>query len=247
MSSRVAVLAAIFLTVTSMSAQAALYDDFNDNSTNHALWTAGIINAGSGVSVSETNQRLEIDLSANAAAAGGLFGGGYGSNVAFHGDLDIWVDFQLLNWPASNGVRVGLSFYDASNANNFWAVERVSAGRGEIFGDSYLTDFNHSVALSSLGSDQFGALRLARTGTTLSAYYLAGGQWQLMRSDPITSGDLIFGIAAWSHDQYFNDQAVKIAFDNVNVNAVPLPPALWLFGSAILGLMGIARVKHDHQ
>ena len=27
----------------------------------------------------------------------------------------------------------------------------------------------------------------------------------------------------------------------VNISAVPLPPALWLFGTGLLGLIGIAR------
>ncbi|MFC1772644.1 choice-of-anchor C family protein [Pseudomonadota bacterium] len=31
------------------------------------------------------------------------------------------------------------------------------------------------------------------------------------------------------------------ALDNVQVNAVPLPPALWLFGSGLLGLIGLAK------
>lgn len=33
-------------------------------------------------------------------------------------------------------------------------------------------------------------------------------------------------------------------FDNVNVNAVPVPAAAWLFGSGLLGLVGIARRKN---
>jgi hypothetical protein len=32
-------------------------------------------------------------------------------------------------------------------------------------------------------------------------------------------------------------------FDNLQFNAVPIPPALWLFGSGLLGLIGIAKKK----
>ncbi len=31
--------------------------------------------------------------------------------------------------------------------------------------------------------------------------------------------------------------------DNVNVPAVPIPAAIWLFGSGLIGLIGIARLK----
>jgi choice-of-anchor C domain-containing protein len=33
------------------------------------------------------------------------------------------------------------------------------------------------------------------------------------------------------------------ALDNVSVNPVPVPPAVWLFGSGVLGMIGIARRK----
>lgn len=237
-----AVLALVLTAATAVTARAALYDDFNDNSINPALWTDSTV--GSGVTIAETSQRLEINLAADAAngPAGG-FSGGYVTQTFFQGDLDVWVDFQLLDWPSANGVRVGLSFGDSTNFGNFWSVERTSAGRGEIYGDVYLTDFNHFIGALNPTGDQSGALRLTRTGTTVSAYYLAGGQWQLLRSDTITGADLVFTIAAWSHDQYFNDQPVKLAFDNVNVNAVPIPPAVWLFGSGLLGLIAVARRK----
>jgi hypothetical protein len=233
--------ALVLVTTAAGPAAAALYDDFNDNSTNPAFWT--VSNVGNGVTIAETNQRLEINLSADATnGSAGIFSGGYVTNT-FQGDLDVWVDFQLLDWPSANGVRVGLSFGDSANFGNFWSIERVSAGRGEIYGDVYLTDFNGFIGTLYPTSDQSGALRLVRTGTTLSAYYLAGSQWQLMRSDTIIGADLVFMTAAWSHDQYFNDQPVKVAFDNVNVNAVPIPPAVWLFGSGLVGLVAVARRK----
>ena len=34
-----------------------------------------------------------------------------------------------------------------------------------------------------------------------------------------------------------------ISFDNIEVNPVPIPAAAWLFGSGLLGLIGIARKK----
>jgi hypothetical protein len=33
--------------------------------------------------------------------------------------------------------------------------------------------------------------------------------------------------------------------DNVNVSVVPIPAAMWLFGSGLIGLVGLARRKHS--
>ena len=34
---------------------------------------------------------------------------------------------------------------------------------------------------------------------------------------------------------------------NVQLGAVPVPPAVWLFASGLLGLVGVARRKGHHQ
>jgi len=43
-----------------------------------------------------------------------------------------------------------------------------------------------------------------------------------------------------------NDQpipAADVAYVGAAINAVPVPAAVWLFGSGLLGLIGIARRK----
>ena len=40
---------------------------------------------------------------------------------------------------------------------------------------------------------------------------------------------------------YLTSGGVQTNFDNVRLTAVPLPAAAWLFGSALLGLAGVAR------
>ena len=35
----------------------------------------------------------------------------------------------------------------------------------------------------------------------------------------------------------------SIAYDNFTITAVPVPAAVWLFGSGLIGLVGIARRK----
>ena len=50
---------------------------------------------------------------------------------------------------------------------------------------------------------------------------------------------------AWSHDQAGSWTASPNTNSNlgVRIQAVPLPPVLWLFGSGLLGLVGMARRK----
>ena len=75
----------------------------------------------------------------------------------------------------------------------------------------------------------------------------------------ITSGDLFFApitdkigtVALTSIDSSFNldEFAFRLsgngstAFEVFNVSSVPVPAAVWLFGSGLLGLIGIARRK----
>jgi hypothetical protein len=208
---------------------ATISDDFNDNALDPSTWS--VINEPSGVTVAETNQRVEVTLAADAA---GSFFGGYRTNAVFSGDLDAEVSFSLLDWPAKNGVRVGLSFVTGWLPTSFWNVERVSGGAIEAFSDVYLTDYNTSIGLLVPTGDTSGRLRLARNGTTLSAWYLEGGAWMLLRSETVSSGDVSVAFAAWSDDNYFGDQPVRVAFDDATV--VPLP------GTAVGLLTGLAAL-----
>jgi hypothetical protein len=205
-------------------AAAATIDDFDDNSTDTSLWS--VVNNGTGVTVQEINQRLEVSIAANAA---GDFGGGYWSKAAYSGDIDVAVSFSLIDWPAHNGVRVGLSLVTdpapTPSPTAFWATERVSGGATEFFSEVYVTDYNRSIGVLLGTADTTGALRIARTGNTISAWYLANGTWQLLRSEVVApAGDLHIVLSAWSSDQFFTDQSVKVGFDDVRL--VPEPSVL---------------------
>jgi len=39
----------------------------------------------------------------------------------------------------------------------------------------------------------------------------------------------------------------EVWFDNVAVSAVPVPPAMWLFGSGLIGMVGMARRKSSNS
>lgn len=211
---------------------APIYDNFNDNILDASLWT--VIADGTGVTTSEVNQRVEVTIGSGAS---GNFGGGYRSNAVFSGDIDITVAFSLLDWPAKSGVRVGLALIDGWPAQSFWSMDRVSCGRPEICTEVYITDYNTSISTPVLTGDMSGALRIARNGDTLSAYFLANGNWAHLRSETVAVQDVSFGFAAWSDDYLFGDQPVRVAFDDVTV--VPLPATALPLLTALFAAAGV--------
>lgn len=189
----------IFLTnVHAPSASTVLNDNFNSNSINTTLWQPRI--TGIGLSVVAANQRIEVSLPGNSSndPTSQAFGAGLSSVCLLRGDFDIQVDFNLLLWPQSSGVRVGLSLQDlpvpipAVERTGFVPIDFPSLPR-----ELYLTDFGDGVQ-GVATSDLTGTLRVTRTGATLSGYYLSSGNWILVHSVPTSStGDSHFGLRAW--------------------------------------------------
>lgn len=74
---------------------------------------------------------------------------------------------------------------------------------------------------------------------SLSDFALLAG---LDNTDPISK----FSLSFWASGQTSSIHTVSAAtvwIDNVNVSAVPIPTAIWLFGSGLIGLFGM-RKKH---
>jgi len=187
-------------------------DDFNDNSLS-SFWTS--TNFGSGPTISETNQRLQIFFPSNASDDS--FGAGYNSNCLLRRDFDVQVDYNLMTWPSENGIRVGLL------ANWVDTVERVSFGEFDFPGEpreAYLTSFADGYHIIP-AIDNSGQLRIIRSGNTMYGYYSNYSGWTLISSGPaLTSGtDVQITIAAWSHDYVFADQVAMIVFDNFIINS----------------------------
>ena len=110
--------ALVALAAPDISSAAVLFsDDFNDNVINTSLW--GVMHQG-GTTVAETNQRLEITFP--TTAHGSQFTAGLQITQVISGDFDFQVDYQLLEWPVGNGVRVGI-------CPTWWDAERTSFGK----------------------------------------------------------------------------------------------------------------------
>ncbi len=200
------------------AAETVMSDNFNDNYANSLLWSTTNV-VGTGPSLSETNQKLEIYFP--SFSNGSAFGAGYSSVCKLRGDFDVQVDYELLLWPFANGVRVGLA---AANLGSPAAVERTNFSANisnDVPGwprEVYLAHFSDGVNGITESADFAGKLRLVRTGDQLTGYYFASGGWVPINTAYTSTNDTAVSLSAWSHDNIFTGQDVKLAFDNFIVN-----------------------------
>jgi hypothetical protein len=189
------------------------------DSINSSAWSVQI--TGAGPTVSSPNQSVITTLPANSLddpqAQG--FGGGLKSNCLVNGDFDYQVDFKLLLWPPSSGVRVGLIITDSPTP----AVERTDWGPTEnptLPRQVYLMDFGGNVQGIAATTDLNGTLRMVRTGSILSGYHLSPNGWVLIaQGSTVNVGPIHFGFSAWSHNVFFAGEEVKVGFNNFVINS----------------------------
>ena len=219
---------------------------------NGSLWIA--TRAGFGPSATVVNQTVEVSFPTNSAndPSLGIFGAGLSSRCTVKGDFDAQVDFRLINWTFSNGVRVGLASTPGPFfASDFFttppfAAERTSFGSptGDAPGvprEVYLTDFLDRVHGLIPTSDTSGSLRLVRSAGSETGYYLSSGNWVTIHTGPSITQDIHLDIVAWSHDFAFTHTFVKVAFDNFTLSrgsaacpAIMLNPSIGPIGTKVL-------------
>lgn len=186
-------------------------DDFDDNSIAAENWA--VVVYGSGAQIAEQNQRLEFFMP--GSASGTEFGTRLVSQFEMRGDFDIRVDYQLLQWPWYNGVRIAIAMTD--NLYDNYGMERSSLSAIEPLGEHevYIADFGPFVLVPT--EDLSGTLRLVRSGATQTGYFLQAGEWIAVQTDTAPTRDITIQLHAWSHNYAFRDWDVRAAFDNFTV------------------------------
>ena len=138
--------------------------------------------------------------------------------------------------------------YDSPDASETWSLFEVTTDIGELTG-SHPTGSIEGVAIfNDLGSGTgFGStsvsdadngtyVEVALNSLAISALNTANGEFAIggavttLRS-PLSTAERIFG---WSH----TNSNVELI-----VSTIPIPASVWLFGSGLLGLVGMARRK----
>lgn len=188
-----------------------LTDDFSGSTPNWAMW--GESTDGTGASWVQQSGRLELTLDASGQTGGqyNMLSIGFASRCRFPGDFDARVDYALLNWNPPAGARVQLS---AWTPNPPYAD---TARASNQYGDMY--DGDDGGAYQGFPtSDTHGTIRVARTGTTASSYYLQNGKWVLLQTGA-APGDVMLGLQLFAMSTEWTHKTVRAAFDNFRVDA----------------------------
>jgi Tol biopolymer transport system component len=214
--------------VTEISTPRAPYlDAFNGDGIDPFWGTPGV--TGSGPSISETNGRLEVSMPSDTLNDPilGFASAGVAAQCHLLGDFDIQADYQLLQWPPQSGVNVDFDTY---------AI--VDGSFGDVYG-MFVFDPGGGTGISTHfpGPDNTfvpapeasGTLRLARVGTTLTAYRLTAAGWSALQSTSDPVPEIALSLNVFSNAPQFSHPDVKVAYDNFRINGGTFScPSWWI-------------------
>jgi len=162
------------------------------------------------VDFAQTGGALKVNVTAGAQHDFNVSGQ---TRCLAHGDFDAHVNFDLLTWPAENGVWVSLMV-----GGTPFNVYRVSwqFPQSEAYG-AYLPPAGTTLPASG----PTGTLRLTRRGDLFTAYYRSGLNWIPIISGTGPTGDvpLTLGVFNISGAATFAGLPVTVAFDDFHVFA----------------------------
>jgi len=187
-------------------------DDFSETTPNYSLWNAG--GDGNGGTWALQNGQLVFTIPASAQTGGqyNQVGPVWGSQCRFDGNFDERVGYQLLEWPHGSGARVQLDAWVSKTAD-YSASGRVTASDSETYSGNINRGWNQ---IST--TDTTGTLRVARVGSTETAYYEANGKWIAIHSGQ-APGEAQLGIQLFAVAGDWQHVDVSVAFDNFKVTA----------------------------
>jgi hypothetical protein len=136
----------------------------------------------------------------------------WGSYCRVGGDFDVQADYQLLEWPAANGVQATFASFDTANLG-FFAIRE-----SQVWGEQY-SSWIPQAFISQPTGDQAGTLRVQREGTTAVVSYLSGATRIPVASGPTSTSSVSITFGASSGMGRFSHQEVKIAWDNYRINS----------------------------
>ena len=168
-------------------------------------------------------------------------------------DYNSFVQTQAALNPTLTGTDIGVTYTAIGSTSTIDAnVNAVVSGSVYLVDGSALvatsfSDFWDGTLSQAINKDQHGSTLLNNTWTGSEADGTAASGQEL----GLATGSTFFGSsletdATWIHAGAFGNKSVLIpmyALSSVITAPVPVPAAVWLFCSGLLGLIGVARRK----
>lgn len=152
--------------------------------------------------------------------------------------FDLTAEDGALTWVASIYDVLGLDGMDFDSSNTLYAISQSYAGQTPTTPYSLFT-IDTATAIPTM----IGSTGISDTGMEPIAgltFDSAGTLWGMLDDDLYTI-DINTGVATF----YMETGLVDVSGLSAITSPVPLPQTVWLFGSGLLGLIGIARRKKD--
>ena len=209
-------------------------DSFHNRALDNTHWKAGKVNAFGGITA--TAQGLQMTLSSRNATD--FFAETLWLTCRISGDFSAQVDFNLLDWQAYNGVRLGIGVRPnalplgstALNGTNGKTsglrgaiAERLSLVPGQASaqpsgGEFYVGEFNGIPTFFVPTGRPSGKLRMARVQSLYTSYYWDGKLWVAVGSWAPTSGveDVWLALQLWGYE---SSPGVQTVLENFSITA----------------------------
>jgi hypothetical protein len=160
-------------------------------------------------------------------------------------DVQIGQDFTLtlyIDFPSEDNEDSG-GIYAAGGGLRFdpTIIKYDSYLLNDTFWDSSYTITKIESDFFSIGTevidaeDEYGQIKIA--DVIFTALKIGTTQVELFDPDVVKGGEDFFD---WNSADSFDD---SVEFRNASVNVVPIPCAVWLLGSGLVGLVGLKRRK----
>ena len=218
-----------------------------DQGTDYASYTF----SGSSTFRSATAQIVDNEILLNAQQTGYTSGLSPNAFMVFND-----VIFSDTNNPAATGnINVSLNFITESLANLSFVsatntLVEVTAGlkpvsvfagvpdqpQSNLFAGE-VADGLHSTASISVPLNEVMSLSFYSRITPFNDFTSINGE---MNANTRLNGDSVFNLGAG-----ITVNSLDAGIVNNRISAVPVPAAIWLFGSGIIGLIGVARRKSN--
>ncbi|MBZ0071643.1 MAG: VPLPA-CTERM sorting domain-containing protein [Thiohalobacteraceae bacterium] len=185
-------------------------------------------------------KKTTIALAVLAAAAVGNIGAVNAGTIGITGDYT--GTYSLTVWNGGTGAVLGAS---TTNPNNLWSWD-FTAGTASFDPGALNIGFPYStgpIALVDNGNGTYTGTYGISIGTNSGT---ASTTWDITQS-----GNSLM-ITTWDTDSNgipgttlagVMPLPISLQWDGSAVSAVPVPAAVWLFGSGLLGLVGVARKR----